>query len=82
MGHCLIRDRVKGQNPKGSFVSFSAISLPKPPIVPKACAMVDRIVPATTDADRAVIEGLLGLRDGLAGNGMRCQFWGQRLPSH
>ncbi len=27
------------------------------------CAMVDRIVPATTDADRAEIEALLGLRD-------------------
>ncbi|WCT78837.1 mannitol dehydrogenase family protein [Novosphingobium humi] len=27
------------------------------------CSMVDRIVPATTDADRAEVEGLLGLRD-------------------
>ncbi|WJS97628.1 mannitol dehydrogenase family protein [Novosphingobium humi] len=27
------------------------------------CSMVDRIVPATTDADRAEVEALLGLRD-------------------
>ncbi|KAH2558041.1 hypothetical protein KXV42_009031, partial [Aspergillus fumigatus] len=27
------------------------------------CSMVDRIVPATTEVDRAEVEGLLGLRD-------------------
>lgn len=27
------------------------------------CSMVDRIVPATTEADRAEVEGMLGLRD-------------------
>ncbi|WP_237173818.1 mannitol dehydrogenase family protein [Paracandidimonas lactea] len=31
--------------------------------VPFPCTMVDRITPATTDADRARIEGLLGMHD-------------------